>query len=152
MAQPPEPESLDYLFAQVSKLHHTRAHTLLEALGLYRGQPPLLHALWERDGRTHTDLAQRLHVQPATITKMIQRMEKTGFVECRPDPLDQRVSRVYLTSAGRAIESDVRRIWHTLEEETFASLTPEERTLLRELLARMRENLIRVNEGNPSGP
>ena len=151
MTQPPEPESLDYLFAQVSKLHHTRAHTLLESLGLYRGQPRLLHALWDRDGRTHTELAQRLHVQPATITKMIQRMEKTGFVGCRPDAQDQRVSRVYLTPAGRAIESDVRCTWRTLEEETFAGLTAEERALLRRLLTRLRENLTRVNEGKPPG-
>jgi len=151
MTRPTEPESLDYLFAQVSKLHHTRAHTLLDALGLYRGQPPLLHALWERDGRTHTELAQRLQVQPATITKMIQRMEKTGFVECRPDAEDQRVSRVYLTPVGRGIESDVRNTWRTLEEETFAGLTAEERGLLRRMLSRMRENLTRANEGSPTG-
>jgi DNA-binding MarR family transcriptional regulator len=98
-------------------------------------------------GLTHTDLAARLHVQPATITKMIKRMEKAGFLERRQDPDDQRISRVYLTEAGRAIQSDVLRVWHALEEETFAGFTQEERMLLRRLFLQMRENLLRVTGG-----
>ena len=149
MSQRTEPESIDFLLAQVCRLHHARAHTLLEELGLYRGQPPMLHALWEQEGLTHGELAGRLHVQPATITKMIQRMEKAGFLDRRSDPEDQRVSRVYLTDAGRAIQAEVRQVWHTLEGETFAGFTQEERVLLRRFFLQIRENLIRVTGGKP---
>jgi DNA-binding MarR family transcriptional regulator len=149
VSQQKEPESIDFLLAQICRLHHARAHTLLEELGLYRGQPPMLHALWEREGLTHGELAARLHVQPATITKMIQRMQKAGFLERRPDPEDQRVSRVYLTDAGRAIQAEVRRVWRALEGETFDGFTPEERVLLRRFFLQMRDNLIRVAEGKP---
>ena len=142
-----EPDSIDFLLAQVCRLHHARAHTLLEEFGLYRGQPPVLHALWEEEGRTHSELAARLHVQPATITKMIQRMERAGFVERRSDPEDQRVSRVYLTKAGHAIREDVQQVWRTLEQETFAGFSLEERALLRRFLAQMRENLTGVTGG-----
>ena len=55
-----EPESIDYLLAQICRLHHARAHALLEEIGLYRGQPPVLRALWEEEGRTHSELAARL--------------------------------------------------------------------------------------------
>ena len=78
---------------------------------------------------------------------MIRRMEKTGFVERRQDPDDQRVSRVYLTEAGRAVQADVREVWHTLEKEAFADFSQEERILLRRLLLQIRENLLRVTEG-----
>lgn len=149
MSSSPEPESLDFLLAQICRLHHARAHTLLEALGLYRGQPPMLHALWEKEGLTHGELAARLHIQPSTVTKMIQRMERAGFVECRPDPDDQRVSRVYLTAAGRAIQAEVKQVWRTMEDETFAAFTPEERMLLRRFLLHMRENLIQATGGRP---
>jgi len=149
MSSFPEPESLDFLLAQICRLHHARAHTLLEALGLYRGQPPMLHALWEKEGLTHGELATRLHIQPSTVTKMIQRMERAGFVECRPDPDDQRVSRVYLTAAGRAIQAEVKQVWRTMEDETFAAFAPEERTLLRRFLMQMRESLIQVTGGRP---
>ena len=48
MSQRPEPESIDFLLAQICKLRHARAHTLLEGLGLYRGQPRMLWLLWEQ--------------------------------------------------------------------------------------------------------
>jgi DNA-binding MarR family transcriptional regulator len=145
MSQPST--SLDFLLAQVCRLHHARVHTLLEELGLYRGQPPVLFALWEQEGATHGELAARLHVKPATITKMIKRMEKAGFVERRSDPQDQRVSRVYLTDAGRSIRERVEQVWRTLDEETFEGFSAEERDLLQRFFLQMRENLIRVTGG-----
>jgi len=141
--QPPL-ESLDFLLAQVCRLHHTRARALLEGIGLYRGQPPLLFALWEKEGRTHSELADILSVQPSTITKMLKRMERAGFVERRQDLDDQRVSRVYLTDAGRVIQNEVQQVFLALEEETFDGFTLEERALLRRLLARIRDNLTGV--------
>jgi len=147
MTEPTEAESLDSLFAQICRLKHARIHTLLETLGLYRGQPSVLQALWEQEGLMHTELARRLQVQPATITKMLQRMEKAGFIERRPDPEDQRVSRVYLTDAGRAVRADVQQVWRQLEEEAFADFTLEERVLLRRFFLQVRENLKHVTGG-----
>ncbi|MGD8398367.1 MAG: MarR family transcriptional regulator [Anaerolineae bacterium] len=147
MAGPPEGASLDSLFAQICKLKHARIHTLLESLGLYRGQPSVLGALWAQEGLMHTELARRLHVQPATITKMLQRMEKAGFVERRPDPDDHRVSRVYLPGAGWAVRDDVQRVWRQLEAEAFAGFTVEERALLRRFFLDIRANLERVTGG-----
>lgn len=147
MSEPAGAESLDSLFAQICKLKHARIHTLLEDLGLYRGQPSVLKALWEEEGLMHTELARRLQVQPATITKMLQRMEKAGFVERRSDPEDQRVSRVYLTEAGRAVRAGVQQVWRQIEEEAFAGFSPEERGLLRRLFLQIRENLMAVSGG-----
>jgi DNA-binding MarR family transcriptional regulator len=141
-----ETESMEYLLGQVCKLHHARAHALLETLGLYRGQPRLLRALYEGEGITHGDLADRLRVTPATITKMIQRMEKAGFVERHADPADQRVSRVYLTRAGHAIREAVDRALGTLEGEALAGLIEGERLQLYALLLRVRDNLAHAVE------
>jgi len=149
MNRQPETEPLDHLLAQVCRLHHSRARTLLHGLGLYRGQAPALHALWEQEGLMHSELAAQMHVTPATITKMIQRMEKAGFVERRPDPQDQRVSRVYLTDAGRAIRAQVHQVLDALEDEIFAGFTLEERVLLRRFLLQIRENLIRATGKQP---
>lgn len=144
MTEPAEAESLDSMFAQICRLKHARIHTLLEALGLYRGQPSVLQALWEREGLTHTELARHAQVQPATITKMLRRMERAGFVERRSDPDDQRVSRVYLTEEGRSVRADVHQVWRQLEEEAFAGFTNEEQVLLRRFFLQIRENLKRV--------
>jgi MarR family transcriptional regulator, organic hydroperoxide resistance regulator len=144
MTQAPETESLDVLFAQICRLKHARVQSLLEALGLYEGQPALLRSLWAQEGLTHAELARRLRVRPATVTKMIQRMEKSGFVERRPDPSDQRLSRVYLTGAGRSSQVAVRQVWRTLEKDAFSGLTDDERVQLQHFFQKIRENLLRV--------
>jgi DNA-binding MarR family transcriptional regulator len=135
-------DALDLLLANICHLHHTRAHQLLEALGLYRGQPPVLRALWMQEGLTQTELAEKMDITPATMTKMLQRMEKTGFIQRKADVEDQRVSRVYLTEAGRAVQQDVEAVFKKTEEETFGNFTLEERVLLRRFFLQMRENLI----------
>ena len=139
-----QPDSLDRLLVQVCRLHYARAHTLFDTIGVYRGQPPVLEALWERDGLTHSELAARLHVTQATMTRMIQRMEIAGFLARRPDPGDRRVSRVYLTKAGRAIRAEIERVFRTIEADTFAGFSADERGVLRQYLSRMRENLARA--------
>ena len=136
-------ETTGYLLSQVCKLRRARGSVLLDEIGLYRGQHFILSALWEKEGITHSELAEQCHVRPATITNSLKRMEKTGLVERRQDTEDQRVSRVYLTDAGRNIRDAVERVWNELEEQTFAGLSLEEHVLLRRLLLQVRENLIR---------
>jgi len=139
-----EPESLDFLLAQVSHLHHSRAHQRLEAIGLYRGQPPVLRALWEKEGLTQKELAELLHNTPATITKMLQRMEKAGFIQRKPDAEDQRISRVYLTETGHIVQSQVEETLKNMEVETFTGFTPEECLVLRRFLLHIRQNLLQA--------
>ena len=147
MTQQSASESIDFLLAQVCRLHHARAHTLLEGLGLYRGQPKMLFALWEQEGLTHGELAAKAHVRPATITKMLQRMEKAGFIERRHDLEDQRVSRVYLTDAGHAIRGRVEQRWQEVEARVFGTFSEQEQETLRELLTRVQQELVRLHEG-----
>lgn len=142
-------ESIDFLLAQISHLHHARAHQIFESVGLYRGQPPVLREIWDHEGLTQTELAERLKNTPATVTKTLQRMEKSGFVVRRPDPDDQRISRVYLTEAGKAVQKDVEGLFRTIEAETFADFTGEEQEVLRGYFLRIRENLIRATGESP---
>ena len=130
------------LLGQVCKLHYVRVHARLEEVGLHRGQSPVLHTLWHHEGLTHSELAECLHVQPATITKMLERMERAGFVERRPDLDDRRVSRVFLTDAARDIREDLHRILQTVKETTFAGFDDDELAALRAYLERIRANLI----------
>lgn len=141
MAHPPARETLDQRLAQVCRLHWSRADALFQALGLYRGQPPLLFALWHRDGLTQTQLAERLGVSAATISRMVQRMERAGFVRRASDPQDERVTRVFLTPEGQAIRAEVEGIFETMDREAFAGLSAEERAVLWDLLGRVRDNL-----------
>ncbi len=144
-----EKHLIDMILANVGHLHRIRLHQLVEALGLYQGQPRLLKELWKQEGVTQTELAARMKIAPATITKMLQRMEKAGFIQRRTDEQDQRVSRVYLTETGRAVKSRVEEVFQTMDRETFKGLTDEEREMLYALLIRVRQNLVDVTGEEP---
>jgi DNA-binding MarR family transcriptional regulator len=141
MTQKAIPETLGFLLAQICRAHRGKAQEKLFQIGLHTGQEMFLLRLWRKDGQTQTELADEICVQPATITRMIDRLAKEGFVERRDDAEDRRVSRVYLTEAGRALKQPVEDVWHELEQESFANLTLDEQVLLRRLLLQVFENL-----------
>jgi DNA-binding MarR family transcriptional regulator len=107
----------------------------------------MLFALFHKDGQSQRELSQKLRIKPATITVMLNRMEKSGLLERRPDPEDQRISRVYITDKGRKKLHEIEESMKTMEEECFTNFTTEEKIVLRRLFMQMRENLIRANEG-----
>ena len=135
-------QTLLYLMADNSKLRRAKIQTRLEAIGLHRGQQFILAALWEQEGLTHSELAELLIVTPATITNGLKRMEKAGLVERRPDPKDQRISRVYLTQVAWKVRERVEAIWHQFEADVLTGFSDEEKAILRELELRMKKNLL----------
>jgi len=143
--QNPDPEtvpvSLDALFAKVRHMHHHRAVLLLEALGLFFGQPPVLFALWKQDGQTQTELARCMDRTPATVTAALNRMERDGWVERRSDDSDRRVTRVFVTEKALNIRPEVETRLRLLDEQTFRSFDCTERALLRRFLMQMEKNL-----------
>lgn len=134
-------ETVGFALARAGAAHRGRAHALLAEIGLHPGQEFLLHVLWEHDGAYPSDLSQRLGVEPATVTKMLRRLEGSGVVRREPDPQDGRRVRVCLTDQGRALEEHTHAAWRRLEAETIAALNPDERATLRALLDKVRDGL-----------
>jgi MarR family transcriptional regulator, organic hydroperoxide resistance regulator len=141
MDHKPEYESINFLLSMICKAQRTQMNGALTAIDLYAGQEMFLWHLWREDGLTQTQMVER--VQPPTVSKMLERMEKAGLVTRRSDPEDSRVSRVYLTEQGRRSEQAVRDIWKTIEQRITAGLSVEERVLLRHLLLHVHENVTR---------
>ncbi len=97
--------------------------------------------LWIEEGIPQSQLAACMEVEPPTATKMLQRMESAGLIVRRQDPEDARVSRVYLTARGRALEQPVLDVWKQLEAQTVTGLSLTEQALLHRLLLQVSTNL-----------
>jgi len=134
-------ETTSYALAKVCRAHRGKVGELLAEVGLHVGQEMVLIELWERDGLRGGELAERLGVEPPTITRMLRRLEKCGLVERRPDSTDARSLRVYLTGEGRSLEGPVARCWERVEEKAFAGMSVGERRNFHRLLAKVRANL-----------
>ena len=141
MTQKPFSDTIGALLVQICRAHRNKAQELLSCIDLYPGQEFMLLRLWPRDGLTHSEVAENLCVQPATVSRMLDRLVKTGLVLRRTDPDDQRISRIYLTEKGRELLQPIERVWQELEQISFSNLTLEERLLLRRLLLQVNENL-----------
>src|SRR5947209_8143181 len=72
----------------------------LEAAGGSLGAWIVLNGLSDEGLVSQTVLASHAHVEGATITHHIDRLEALGLVRRRPDAADRRVRRVELTPAG----------------------------------------------------
>lgn len=117
----------------LARCHRARLATLLAPHGIHAGQDVLLLAIWETPGLYQAALASRLSVEPPTITRMLQRLERSGLVERRADPHDARVLRVHPTPRSRLLEGTVRRAWAQLDEVLVAELGEAAAARLREL-------------------
>lgn len=138
-------ESPCHTVAQICRLNRGLMHNLVGAIGLHQGQPYVLKLLWQEDGRTHSDLGAHLHVSAATISNTVKRLEKAGFVERRADPADERVSRVYLTDAGREIQHDVQRLWQAFETQALAGFSEQEVGFFQGFLTRLHDNMLEID-------
>lgn len=134
-------ESISFNLVKLCKQFFNYLNVVLSEYGLYEGQHNLLLQLWDKDGLAQSDICQRLHIEPASVSKSIERIENAGFVERRPDPEDARANRIYLTERGRALEAPVRQALADAEDRLLANTSLEERLLLRRLILQMRENL-----------
>lgn len=96
-------------YALLKAMKSTRAPIapVLAERDLHPGQDPMLSVLWREDGITQAELIARLGVEPPTVSKALQRLERVGHV--RREAGRGRSRRVYLTEEGRALQRPVRR-------------------------------------------
>jgi MarR family transcriptional regulator, organic hydroperoxide resistance regulator len=83
---------------------------LLEPMGLTHPQYLVMLALWEAEPLRVSELADRLSLEPATLSPLLKRLEAGGLVARRREPGDERAVAVTLTPAGRALRSQAERI------------------------------------------
>ena len=134
-------DSLYYNFLEVIRFHYYRTHVLLEEIGVYPGQPPMLFILNQEDGQSQKELANKLKIKPSTITVMLKRMEKANLIVRKKDDKDQRISRVYLTEKGKKVCEDTIEVVKQIERECFKDFTEEEKETLKSLFLKMKNNL-----------
>ena len=101
----------------------------------------LLKFLSRHDGLTHSDIAEKLAISPAAVTKVIKRLEEQNYLKRQPDPKDERVSRVFMQPEGQKKIEEIQRIFQELDNTTFQNFSEDELEHLHGYLLRMQSNL-----------
>src|SRR5579871_6148886 len=94
---------ISFLLGKAYQVVTQDARQRLVPYGVTPGQYALLKVLWEDDGQSGAALGERLRLDSASVTGLLDRIEKAGLVERRADPQDRRINLVYLTPSGAAL-------------------------------------------------
>jgi len=129
------------LFREVVKKSMYFMHAKLESMGLYRGQPKMLFLLDKEDGLTKKELAERFEVSAPTVTKMVERLEKNGFLTTKKDEKDKRITRVYISDKGRSQLHELRDFRSEAADIYFKDMSDEEIETLNTLLEKVKKNI-----------
>jgi|SRR5579864_6003384 len=86
-------------------------------------------------------LASHVHLEGATITHHVDRLEAVGLVRRRLDPDDRRVRRLELTEAGEELHRRLLAAAKTFEQRAMAGLSERDIAVVRRALARIQANL-----------
>lgn len=101
----------------------------------------LLRQLQRSGGATIGQLATMLDVRASTMSQMLDRLERSGFVTRTQDAVDARIRIVQLTEAGERTIRDSEQAWRRALAEPFAGLEEDERDRLVELMRKLTEQL-----------
>lgn len=143
-------EFLD-LHSKMTKALRAAADQAMRRHGLRLGQDHLLAALWEQDGRTPGEIAAAVNVTTPAVTKTATRMAEAGLLVKRGDEHDNRLVRLWLTDAGKALQQPIEAERQLIEESVTAGLTAIERKHLLSALAKIHQAATVLSE-RPTEP
>ncbi len=83
---------------------------ILDKLGITFPQYLVLCTLWEDGGRTISVVADRLALEPSTITPLVKRLEKAGLVTRQRNSQDERLVEVFLTARGEELKAQSKNL------------------------------------------
>jgi MarR family transcriptional regulator, organic hydroperoxide resistance regulator len=102
-------------------------------------QYAVLHVLWEQDGQSGAALGERLKLDSATMTGVLDRLTSAGLIERRAHPDDRRVNRIFLTAQGKTLQPALEKIMDKVNNECWSNFSSADAKRLRTMLNTLAE-------------
>jgi DNA-binding MarR family transcriptional regulator len=133
---------LNLLLIKVSATHRRRSSYEFMKQGLSAGQPRMLNYIAQNDGCIQREISNACHLEPASVTSVLNSMEKAGLIVRKPVQGDKRALAVYLTDKGREMKKVADEIFINMESECFRGFSEEEKILAKDFLTRIHRNML----------
>ncbi len=130
-------DGVSALLVQIARINRLEGERVLKEAGIRTGQEFVLGALWEADGQRPSDIASRLGVTAAVLTKHVHNLTRAGFLTTRPDEQDGRATRIFLTAKGRDARDAVSAGIRDLEVDLLRPLDAADREAFARMLAKL---------------
>lgn len=133
------PDMLCFALHSTAHAVHAAYAPLLQPLGLTYPQYLVLSALSVQGDRTVGQLGSELRLDTNTLTPLLKRMEKSGWLARSRNPQDERQVRLSLTDAGDSLAASAANVPRAFAEKTGLQMT--DLADLRDILTALRDRL-----------
>jgi DNA-binding MarR family transcriptional regulator len=130
-----------YLIARTARRYEMDMEHALRRIEMDVPSWRAMMLLHESSPSSVSEIAEHSVIKLSTMTRVVQRLEKRGFVTIATRPADARVTDVSITAAGEQVVERVREVASRIYQSAFKDLTAPEIDTLKALLRRVFNNL-----------
>ncbi|MDW9373368.1 MarR family winged helix-turn-helix transcriptional regulator [Sinorhizobium meliloti] len=109
--------------------------------GLTLPRARMLFALARKEGLNQRELAEELDIETPTIVRLLDGMEKQGFIERRVELSDRRAKQIHMTDVGRSVADEIQKLASDIREEVLGGLQPQEIAVALKVVSKIATNI-----------
>lgn len=129
------------LLYQTELARKNRLHPIWIELGLIAGQPRVLGKLVDKDNITQKELSDSCGIDPATLSRALDRLETIGYICRMAHPTCRRSLQIALTESGREKAQQVRNAFQEMENQMLKDFSENEIQNLIKIMERILGNM-----------
>ncbi|MBD5157137.1 MAG: MarR family transcriptional regulator [Butyrivibrio sp.] len=134
-------ESLHYLLMANHFIFQKKLFANIKDTDLSLGQPKILDYLKNHDGTVQKEIAAACHIEQASLTSVLNGMEKKGLIIRKMCNGNRRSLYVFLTEKGAGLAERIEAEFEDIEKAALDGFAEEEKELLKEYLSKMHTNI-----------
>lgn len=137
---PPQQESVGYLIRDAHRSFDRVISAQLALHGILSAQWSALRVLWDEENLSQVEIAERMKIERASLTMLINGMEKSGLITRTVDITDRRKMRIRLTQKGRDMKRPLLPIGDAVNMRATQGFTEKDIKTLKRLIVRLIKN------------
>jgi DNA-binding MarR family transcriptional regulator len=130
---------LVFQLVETSRLLRTYVEQRARQHGTTRAQWGVMSRLRRQEGLNQAALAEQMDLQPISLARLLDRLQKQSLIERREDPADRRANRLYLTPEGRSLVDDLDAVRTDIAHEVLGDVDETSILSALETLSAIRE-------------
>ncbi len=144
-----EPESIGFLISETARLQRSEFEKRIANAGfeLTPGEARALLNIGHRSGCRQNEIAEKMGVEPMTMSGYIDKLESLNLVERLPDPTDRRARNVVLKPKAEPMLAEIRQLAKVLLSDMVAEMAEDEREALHNALKTVKTALAGMSAG-----
>ena len=134
--------SFHYLAMAVHSMIQKNFMEQVKPSGLTSGQPKVLDYLRDHNGTNQREIAAACHIEPGSLTSVLNHMEEKGLIERRMLDGNRRTFYIFMTDEGSRLKDLVEDNFASIEKKSFRNISSEEQAAFMETFSKIYENLM----------